>query len=217
MRRLLVGIGIALLATEVRAQSGPVSVSMTLDTVVQRNGAQRPVIRLRNLLLDDRWYEALDNALPIIVTYDLKLWRSRDGWIDEFVTTYTWQTIVTKEPLQAEYSITYVEGNKFRRPNRFVLRDSANAYLNRPLQIEVFPPRPGRFYYTLDARITPLSDRDMDRLERFLAGDPELDAPEPGTVVGRGVRRVLLKIAGLPSQVLTARTEVFEVKPNDED
>ena len=217
MRRLLVGMAIAFAATEAWAQSGPVSVMMSLDTTAERSGARRPVVNLRNLLLDKRWNEALDNALPIIVSYDLKLWRSRDGWIDEFVTTYGWETIVTKEPLQEEYSVTLVENNKFRRPLRFADRDSANGYLNRPLQIEVFPPRAGRFYYTLETRISPLSDQDMDRLERFLAGDPELDGQDNGTVVGRGIRRILLKIAGLPSQILTAKTELFEVRPKDED
>lgn len=215
MRRFAVAVGFALVATEARAQSAQVSVSMTLDTTVQRNGARRPVVYLKDILLDPRWYETLDNALPIVVSYDLKLWRSRDGWIDEFLTTFTWETIVTKEPLQEEYSISLVVNNRVRPPFRFAVRDSANQLLNRRQEIEVFPPRPGRFYYTLDARITALSDRDMDRLERFLAGEPELDAPQRGTAVGRGVRRFLLKIAGLPSQILTARTEVFEVRPNE--
>lgn len=217
MRRFTLWLGFAMMATEARAQTGQVSVSMTLDTIVQRNGARRPIVYLRDLLLDQRWYETLDNALPIVVTYDLKLWRSREGWIDEFLTTFTWESIVTKEPLQEEYSLSLVVNNAVRPPRRFAVRDSANAHLNLPQQIQVYPPRPGRFYYTLDARITALSDRDMDRLERFLAGDPEPDRPERGTVVGRGIRRILLKIAGLPSQVLTARTHQFEVRPNEED
>jgi hypothetical protein len=215
MPRSVLWLCSALLATELRAQASPVSLSMTLDTTVQRNGARRPVVHLRNLLIDQRWYEALDNALPIIVSYDLKLWRSREGWIDEFLTTYSWEVIVTKEPLQEEYSVTLVVNNVVRPPRRFVERDSANAHLNLPQQIDVFPPRNGRFYYTLDARITALSDREIDRLERFLSGDPEPDVPERGTIVGRGIRRLLLKIAGLPSQLLTARTGQFDVRTNE--
>ena len=215
MPRWAFWFAVALVATEARAQTGPVSVSMTLDTTVQRNGARRPIIYLRDLLLDQRWYETLDNALPIVVSYDLKLWRSREGWIDEFLTTFTWETIVTKEPLQEEYSIALVVNNVVRPPRRFAVRDSANGHLNLPQQIDVFPPRAGRFYYTLDVRITALSDREIDRLERFLAGDPEPEVPDRGTVVGRGIRRFLLKIAGLPSQILTARTDQFEVRPNE--
>jgi hypothetical protein len=216
MRRLAVWIAIGLAATETRAQSGPVSLSMTLDTVAQRTGAKWPVVYLQNLLHDQRWYEALDNALPIVVSYDLKLWRSREGWIDEFLTTFTWETIVTKEPLQEEYSVALVVNNVVRPPRRFAERDSANSHLNLPQRIEVYPPRPGRFYYTLDARITALSDREIDRLERFLAGDPEPDVPDRGTVVGRGIRRFLLKLAGLPSQILTSRTDQFDVRPNED-
>ena len=81
--------------------------------------------------------------------------------------------------------------------------------------MELFPQRAGRFYYSLTTKITALSDRDMDQLERFLAGDPDLDIPEPGTAVGRGVRRFLLRIAGLPSQVLEARSPQFTVQPEE--
>jgi len=110
-----------------------------------------------------------------------------------------------------------VVGNRIRRPSRFAVRDSAAKYLNLPQRIEVAPTRPGRYYYTLSARITALSDRDMDQLERFLAGDPELDVPQPGSAVGRGVRRFLLRIAGMPSQVLEARSGQFTVTPEKED
>ena len=217
MRRLLFVIGFLSIAPRLAAQTSQVSLTMTLDTVSGRPGLRRPVVNLRNLLLDSRWYEPLDNALPLIVSYDLKLWRSRDGWIDEFMTTYTWETVVSKEPLQDEYSVTILINNQIRRPARFDQREAANQYLSRPLQIDVIPPRPGRFYYTIDAKITALSDRDMDRLERFLAGDPEVEAQGRGTVVGRGLRRALLKLAGLPSQILTARTEVFEMRPAQDE
>jgi len=198
------------------AQSTSVSVTMSLEPVGAQSGSFRPVVQLRSLLLDQRWYDPLDNALPLILTYDLKLWRSRDGWIDEFVTTYSWEMVVSKEPLQEEYSIALVSGGQIRRLARFATRDSANVSLSRPQQVEVVPPRPGRFYYTLDLRITALSDRDMDRLERFLAGDADGDESSRGTVVGRGLRRALLRLAGMPSQILTARTTVFEVRPEEE-
>lgn len=219
MRRslLLVGALLGFWTAPVAGQASPVSVTMSLEQVGARPGNFRPVVLLRNLLVDLRWYEPLDNALPLILTYDLKLWRSRDGWIDEFVTTYSWEMVVSKEPLQEEYSIALVSGGQIRRLARFASRDSANASLSRPQQVEVVPPRPGRFYYTLDVRITALSDRDMDRLERFLAGDPDRDEESSrGTVVGRGLRRALLRLAGMPSQILTARTEVFEVRPEEE-
>lgn len=218
MRRPLLVLALALASSRgASAQSRPVAAAMTLDTAVQRNGARKPIVTLRNLLVDARWNEALDNSLPLVVSYTLQTWRSRDGWIDELATETEWQTIVYKEPLEEEYTVTLVVGNRLRRPLRFAVRDSAAQYLNLPQRIEITPARPGRYYYTLTARITALSDRDMDQLERFLAGDPELDIPQPGSAVGRGVRRFLLRIAGMPSQVLEGRSAQFTVTPDEED
>ena len=200
------------------AQSARVSVSVALDRPDARTGAQKPIIYLRGLLDDGRWTEALDNSLPIVLTHRIEIWRAREGWIDELVSESEWQTIVTKEPLQEEYAVTLVLGSRPQRPVRFVERDSAVAYLQRPNLVEVGPTRPGRYYYRLTTRVTALSDQDMDQLERFLAGDPDLDIPDrSGTAVGRGVRRLLLRIAGLPSEVLNARSEVFTVAKDEED
>jgi len=198
------------------AQSPRVGVAMALDTTVLKNGGRKPIVYLRNLLNDPTWLEQLESSLPVIVSYHLETWRSREGWIDEYLTAVDWQTIVTKEPLQDEYAVTLLQGGPHPgRPRRFSVRDSAQIYLQLPQRIETFPSRQGRFYYTLTVRVTALSDRDMDQLERFLAGDPDIDVPERGTVVGRGLRRLLLRIAGLPSEVINARSAVFEVREEE--
>lgn len=222
MRRTL--LALALLAVPGLAahaqETGPrpaVSLSMALDSTLQSNGARMPIVYLRNLLVDERWNEALEKSLPLIVSYTMQTWRSRDGWIDELASETSWQTIVTKEPLQEEFTVTLVVANRRLRPSRFALREAADRYLNLPQRIAIYPRRDGRFYYTVSARITALSDRDIDQLERFLAGDPTLDIPEPGTTVGRGIRRFLLRLAGMPNQVLQARSEQFQVQHDDDD
>lgn len=211
MRRILV-VGLALfgLVRPGAAQTGRVSVGLSLDSGEGRGGVRRPVIHLYDLLADSRWSDALDNSLPIIVTHRLQLWRSREGWIDEFSSAVEWQVFVTKEPLQEEYAVTLILQARPQRPVRFADRDSVAAYLRRPNLVEFGPTRPGRYYYTLTTRVTALSDTDMDQLERFLAGDPDLDVPERGTAVGRGIRRLLLRLAGLPTAVEEARSEEFE-------
>jgi hypothetical protein len=194
------------------AQSEKVGVAMAINASAEPNGARKPIIYLRNLLGDSRWTQALDNSLPIVINYHLETWRSRDGWIDELISEVEWQTVVAKEPLEDEYTVTLVVGTRAQRPNRFAVRDSADHYLQRPQRVDVFPTRSGRFYYTLSVRITALSDADVAQLERFLAGDAEPDVTDQGTLFGRGIRRILLRIAGLPSEVLQAKTEEFEVR-----
>jgi hypothetical protein len=195
------------------AQSDRVSVSLGLEPDGGRGEPRRPIVYLRNLLTDSRWSEHLDNSLPVIVTHRLALWRSRDGWIDELRSEVEWRVLVTKEPLLEEYTVTVVYGTgNPERPRRFATRDGAAAYLQLGNQVEFVPTRAGRFYYTLTTRITALSDADMDQLERFLAGDPELAVGDRGSMLARAIRRVLLRIAGLPSEVLQARSDQFEVR-----
>jgi hypothetical protein len=218
MRRLAWFLALAAGAVPpVLAQSDRVSVAMALNAAAEPSGARKPIVYLRNLLADSRWNQALDNSLPIVITYHLEIWRSRDGWIDELSTEVEWQTVVAKEPLEDEYTVTLIIGTRALRPNRFAVRDSAEIYLQRPQRVDVFPTRPGRFYYTLSVRITALSDADVAQLERFLAGDADPDATDQGTLFGRGIRRLLLRIAGLPSEVLQARTEEFQVGREEEE
>jgi hypothetical protein len=199
-------------AAPLGAQSGRVSVAMALNATPESNGGRKPIVYLRNLLEDPRWTGALDNSLPIVITYHLEIWRSRDGWIDDLTGSVEWQAVVAKEPLEDEYTVTLIVGTRAERPNRFAVRDSADRYLQRPQRVDVYPTRAGRFYYTLSVRITALSDADVAQLERFLAGDTEPDVTDQGTLFGRGIRRLLLRIAGLPSEVLQSRTEEFEVR-----
>ena len=203
----------AAVAPAALAQSGRVGVSMSLNATPEANGARKPIVRLKGLLPDQRWNQALDNSLPIVINYHLETWRARDGWIDELTSEVEWQTVVAKEPLEDEYTATLVLGTRAERPRRFAVRDSADHFLSLPQRVDVFPTRPGRFYYTLTVRITALSDADVAQLERFLAGEAEPDVTDRGTLFGRGLRRLLLRIAGLPSEVLQAKTEEFEVKP----
>jgi hypothetical protein len=63
--------------------------------------------------------------------------------------------------------------------------------------------------------VSTLSDSDLDELERFLAGDLGRAAESGenlGDALGRGATRFLLRLAGLPSLRLEARSERFSVR-----
>jgi hypothetical protein len=62
--------------------------------------------------------------------------------------------------------------------------------------------------------VSTLSDEDIDELERFLEGDLGSARGEGGLgdALGRGATRFLLRLAGLPSLRLEARTGRFSVR-----
>ncbi|HLB53504.1 MAG TPA: DUF4390 domain-containing protein, partial [Gemmatimonadales bacterium] len=174
-------------------------------------GARKPLIQVRDLLADRTWAQALDQAFPIRMEFRLEIWRSREGWLDDFQRATEWSMVIQREPLQDVYRITRI---LLSGPEdfRFATRDDLDRWVRQVNQIDVVPRGTGSFYYNVLLRITALSDEDMEELERFLSGaDPEAPRQQPSTL-GRSVRRFLLRMAGLPLQDLEARSERFVVR-----
>lgn len=191
----------------------PVRLEVRL-TAPASTGARAPVVQSRNLLSDDRWVSALRSGLPVRLHYRLEVWRSRDGWFDSFERQTQWDVVVRHEPLLDQYSLlTIVSGRGQER--RYATLDALSAALGFSFQVNVQPASSGRYYYATTLEISTLSDSDLDELRRFLEGDP--DDPEgkakSGDVLGRGATRLLLRIAGLPTLRLEARSGPFEVRP----
>ena len=77
------------------------------------------------------------------------------------------------------------------------------------------PRERGTYYYQVLLTLTTLSDSDLAELERFLRGDlggAAAGQDGVGDALGRGARRLLLRLAGLPSLRLDGRSERFEVR-----
>lgn len=178
------------------------------------NGSRVPIVQSRNLLSDDRWVSALRSGLPVRLHYRLEVWRSRDGWFDDFERQTQWDVVVRHEPLLDQYSlITIVAGRGQER--RYATLDALSAALQFSFQVNIQPSVSGRYYYAATLEISTLSDSDLDELRRFLEGDPgdPVDKEKTGDVLGRGATKLLLRIAGLPTLRLDARSDPFVIRP----
>jgi hypothetical protein len=178
------------------------------------NGARAPIVRSQHLLADGRWLSALRSGLPVRLHYRVEVWRSRDGWFDIFVRQAEWDLLVRHEPLLDQYTLLTFAGAS-RQERRYATLDALGAALSFAYQINVRPAEEGRYYYAASLQVSTLSDSDLDELERFLAGDlePETRGGENlGDALGRGATRFLLRLAGLPSLRLEARSERFVVR-----
>jgi hypothetical protein len=191
----------------------PVRLEVRLTSPVT-NGARVPIVQSRNLLSDDRWVSALRSGLPVRLHYRLEVWRSRDGWFDNFERQTQWDVVVRHEPLLDQYSLlTIVSGRGQER--RYATLDALSAALEFSFQVNIQPSISGRYYYAATLEISTLSDSDLDELRRFIEGDPEDpgNKEKVGDVLGRGATKLLLRIAGLPTLRLEARSDAFEVRP----
>ncbi|MBA3258231.1 MAG: DUF4390 domain-containing protein [Gemmatimonadales bacterium] len=189
-----------------------------LEVILARDsagsGTRNPVVRSQDLLADDRWLTALRSGLPVRLHYRVEVWRSRDGWFDRFQRQTEWDLVLRHEPLLDQYTLLTVTGTGVQE-RRYATLDALTAALGFSYQINVRPNQAGRYYYAASLEVSTLSDSDLDELERFLEGDLEGVAEGRegiGDAMGRGATRMLLRLAGLPSLRLEARTGAFLVR-----
>jgi Domain of unknown function (DUF4390) len=211
-------VALALLATatgSLAGQSVPaVRLGVRLSDDSTSRGARVPVVRSENLLADGRWLSTLRSGLPVRLHYRLEIWRSRGGWLDLLTRQTEWDVVVRHEPLLDQYTLLTLFANQAQE-RRYATVDALSAALAFAYQVNVGPTDPGRYYYTAVLEVSTLSDSDLDELERFLEGDLG-DVTDGrgnlGDALGRGATRFLLRLAGLPSLRLEARSQGFEVR-----
>lgn len=217
-RRAWAAIAICALAAGPRHLAGqtvsPVQLEVRL-TPPAASGSRSPVVQSRNLLSDERWVSALRSGLPVRLHYRVEVWRSRDGWFDNFERQTQWDVVVRHEPLLDQYSLITIFGGRGQE-RRYATLDALSAALGFSFQVNVLPSQAGRYYYAATLEVSTLSDSDLDELRRFLEGDQDDDGngkEKSGGALGRGATRLLLRIAGLPTLRLEAKSDGFEIRP----
>ncbi len=201
-------------ATPAAAQAGN---SVRLEVRLTRDSAPRgeraPVVRSDNLLGDGRWLSTLRSGLPVRLHYRVEVWRSRNGWLDQLTRQVYWDVVMRHEPLLDQYTMLTIFGSRVQE-RRYATLDALTAALAFAYQINISPGEAGSYYYSATLEVSTLSDSDLDELERFLEGDIEAARGREGIgdALGRGATRFLLRLAGLPSLRLEARTQRFAVR-----
>ena len=163
---------------------------------------------------NNRWLSALRSGLPVRLHYRVEVWRSRGAWFDTFERQAEWDLLIRHEPLLDQYTLLTFVGAS-RQERRYATLDALGAALAFAYQVNVRPTEAGRYYYAASLQVSTLSDSDLDELERFLAGDLDETADQGedlGDALGRGATRFLLRLAGLPSLRLEARSQAFTVR-----
>src|SRR5262245_54234160 len=158
MRRSLLFLLLALTpALPAVAQAPRVALSVSLSPPVTPTGARRARVQVRDLLADPRWSQALiDQSFPLSLTFRLEIWRSREGWIDEFQRATEWSTVIQFEPLEEQFHVTriFLSGPE---EFRFATRDSLERWIRSINEVDALPQGTGTFYYNVKLTITALS------------------------------------------------------------
>jgi hypothetical protein len=196
-------------------ESADVRLHIALSPDSTPNGSRAPIVRSENMLGgSSRWLSALRSGLPVRLHYRVEVWRSRGAWFDSFNRQVEWDVLVRHEPLLDQYTLVTFVGAA-RQERRYATIDALGAALAFAYQVNIHPDESGRYYYAASLQVTTLSDSDLDELERFLAGDMGRTTERDenlGNALGREATRFLLRLAGLPSLRLEARSQPFSVQ-----
>jgi len=199
------------LATGVAGAQQGTQVRLQVEVVATGRDSLGALVRTENLFAETPWLSALRQGLPVRLQYRLELWRSREGWLDEVARAVEWTVLVKHEPLLDQFAVVRFTPPRRVTENRYATPGALAEALGLPYQLPVAPQEPGRYYYSASLTVTTLSDSDLDQFERLLRSGLDPGNARGGSLAERA-RRLVLRIAGLPTLSLTGESPQFEVR-----
>lgn len=168
----------------------------------------RAAVRPVNLLSDSALIRPLLSGLPLRFHFHVELWHDR-FLLDDLVRSATWSLILYHEPLSGEYNLTrsWDPGHD----EWFATLDAAASALQRWYLAPIEGPALGgdSYYYDAHLEVEILSLGDLDELEHWLRGEVA-DDDNVGTAMGRGFKRLFIRLIGLSARKYEARTKLFQ-------
>jgi len=175
-------------------------------------GSGEASVEVAYLLEDPGLLEAVHSGLPLRIRILTQLWK--DGFFDDVKGRYEWRASVLFDPLTRRYRVqTGVEEGIVHEVNTL---EEARQALQLTLDIPISPGEDGRYYYEADVEMETLSLSDFEELQRWLQGELGPAVARDEDVQGamaRGVRRLLVRMLGLPARRFQLRSRTFEVGP----
>jgi hypothetical protein len=154
------------------------------------------------------------SGFPMRLHYRVELWAAR-RLFDDVLASVEWDVVVRYDALNEQYRVFRVDGERVRQLGAFTSADEAAYQVERAIPAPL-RARPGntRQYYRAVVDVETLSDNDLDEVERWLRGElrPAVRGERnPGTALGRGVRRVFVRVLGGEQRHLETRSPSFRV------
>jgi hypothetical protein len=199
---LLFSLGLLNAAPAAAQSPAPLTVS-----VGGANVRWRPTVRMQGVMRDRALRDALQNGLPLRFHLRVELWLKAEPF-DQLVGTQEVSRALLRAPLGEGYTL---EDGRVQR--RYSSLAAAQTALQAALAPTLVPRTGGRHYYLVRLNVETLSLDELDDMRRWLRGESRparAPGPQPRGVE-RGVRRIFVRLLGLPSRRYEARTGIFRV------
>ena len=177
-----------------------------------------PTVRALDVLSDPETKSLLESGFPARLHFRVELW-SAGRVFDALTSSEEWDLFVYYEALGKKYRVVRVErdGEAITSAGQFNTFDDMIDEVERPQRVHIRPPaQRSRQYYIGVLDVESLSLTDLDEVERWLRGElqPAVRGDgNPGTALGRGIRRVFVRLLGAERRNLQARSRTFVVQP----
>ncbi|MGQ0642700.1 MAG: DUF4390 domain-containing protein [Gemmatimonadaceae bacterium] len=176
-----------------------------------------PTLRAVGVVTDTAMLELVRSGFPMRLHYRLELWAAR-RLFDNLLASAEWDVVVRYDALNEQYRVFRVDstrvGVRQRTLGVFSRVDDAAAEVERSMRVPLTAsPAAGRQYFRAVLDVATMSNNDLDEIDRWLRGElsPAVRGERnPGTAIGRGIRRVLVRVLG-EERHLEARTPSFRV------
>ncbi len=166
-----------------------------------------PIAEVEGSLLDGSLLEALQSGLPLRFRYRVELWEDR--FFDRLRETAETNFALSQDPIDRSYLLTLPHAER-----RFITIGQVERAVAGQLRLEMQPGRSGRYYYLARLEVETLSLSDLEELQRWLRGEvgPAVEGRNsPGGAVESGLRRVFVRVMGLPTRRIEGRSNSFRV------
>ncbi len=165
------------------------------------------MLSTEGVLRDRALLGAVESGLPLRFHLRLELWER--GFFDRFRDAVDLRYVLVQDPIDRDFRLD-VGGAERRFPTLLLAQRALEAEMRPALR----PRGAGRYYYLASLEIETLSLSDLEELRRWLRGDvrPAVEgrAP-PARAVERGLRRVFVRVIGLPTRRYEARSGNFVI------
>lgn len=167
-----------------------------------------PIAEIEGVMLDGSLLEALQSGLPLRFRYRVELWEDR--FFDRLHETTETAFALSQDPIDRSYLLTLPHAER-----RFITVSQAERAIAGQLRVDIRPTRRGRYYYLAHLEVETLSLSDLEELRRWLRGEvgPAVEGRNsPGGAVESGLRRVFVRVMGLPTRRVEGRSRTFRVE-----
>ncbi|MFN8582446.1 MAG: hypothetical protein U0163_15910 [Gemmatimonadaceae bacterium] len=208
-----IALAVVLAAASLPAQGRP-----RLDITLPPRSAltsEGPAIRVSHVISDDAMQELLKSGFPVQLHYRVELWSS-GGLFNAMRRAVEWDVIIRYDALAANFRIARKTGDRITPTAQYPQYADVVAEIERPYKPSITANRQrDRQYYIATVELETLSGNDLDEMERWLKGEAEpavRGEANPGTALGRGVRKLFARLVGGERRNLQTRSGTFRTE-----